>query len=118
MSPRRLPPTGIFGVLAFMVGQRTREIGVRMALGARADQVIARFLRQGAWVVGTGIIAGLAAAWALSRTVESFLFEMQARDPWVFVVVAVTLGVIGMMACWLPARRAGQVDPIAALRSE
>jgi putative ABC transport system permease protein len=110
--------SGIFGVLTFMVGQRRREIGVRLALGARGEQVILLFLRQGAWVLGTGIIAGLAGAWALSRTIEGFLFEVQARDPRVFAVVAVTLGAIGMVACWLPARRASQVDPMTTLRAE
>jgi putative ABC transport system permease protein len=110
--------TGVFGVMAFMVGQRTREIGVRIALGARADQVIALFLRQGLWVLATAIAAGLIGAWALGRTIQSFLFEVQPRDPFVFAAVALVLGTIGMLACWLPARRAGRVDPILALRSE
>jgi ABC-type antimicrobial peptide transport system permease subunit len=104
--------------MAFMVGQRTREIGVRIALGARTGQVVALFLRQGLWVIATAIAAGLMGAWALGRTIQSFLFEVQPRDPLVFTTVALGLGAIGLIACWLPARRAGRVDPIIALRSE
>ena len=110
--------TGIFGVLAFMVTQRTREIGVRLALGARPTQIRRAFLLRGAWRLGTGITAGLAGAWALSRSVEGFLFEIQARDARVFIAVAAMLGVVGLCACWLPARRATQIDPLEALRSQ
>jgi predicted permease len=110
--------TGVFGVMAFMVGQRTREIGVRIALGAQTGQVVGLVLRQGLWVLATAIAAGLLGAWALGRTVQSFLFEVQPRDPFVFAAVAFVLGTIGILACWLPARRAGRVDPVVALRSE
>ena len=110
--------TGIYGVIAFLVGRRTREIGVRMALGARRSQVVTLFLRQGIVVVLTGIAAGLAGAWLLARTVESFLYEVEARDPLVFATVAIVLGAVGFAATWIPARRAARVDPLNALRAE
>jgi predicted permease len=110
--------TGIYGVIAFVVGQRTREIGVRVALGAQGSEVVGMFLRQGAIVIVAGIAAGLAGAWMLARTVQSFLFEVEPRDPMVFTVVAVVLAVVGLLACWLPARRAARIDPLIALRAE
>ena len=110
--------TGIYGVIAFVVGQRTREIGVRVALGAQRGEVIGLFLRQGAVVLSLGIVAGLAGAWMLAKTVRTFLFEIQPRDPYVFGAVALTLAIVGLLACWLPARRAARVDPLIALRAE
>jgi predicted permease len=110
--------TGIYGVIAFVVGQRTREIGIRVALGARSGEVVGQFVRQGAVVLLTGIAAGAAGAWALAHTVEAFLFEVQPREPLVFGAVAALLGLVGLVACWLPARRAARVDPLTALRAE
>jgi predicted permease len=110
--------TGIYGVIAFVVSQRTREIGVRVALGARGSEVVRMFLRQGATVIAAGITAGLIGAWLLARTVQGFLFEVEPRDPVVFTVVAVVLAFVGLLACWLPARRAARIDPLIALRSE
>ena len=110
--------TGIYGVIAFLVGRRTKEIGVRIALGAGHSEVVGLFLRQGIAVVLTGIAAGLSGAWLLARSVQSFLFEVQPRDPMVFAVVAIVLALIGALASWLPARRAARVDPLSALRAE
>ena len=110
--------TGIYGVIAFLVGRRTKEIGVRIALGARRSEVVALFVRQGMAAVMAGIAAGLLGAWLLARSVQAFLFEVEPRDPMVFAIVAVTLALIGAMASWLPARRAARVDPVSALRAE
>jgi putative ABC transport system permease protein len=110
--------TGIYGVIAFVVGQRTREIGIRVALGARSGEVVGQFVRQGAVVLLTGIAAGGVGAWALAHTVEAFLFEVQPRDPLVFGAVALVLAGVGLVACWIPARRAARVDPLTALRAE
>ena len=110
--------TGIYGVIAFLVGRRTKEIGVRIALGAGRSEVVGLFLRQGVAVVIAGIGAGLLGAWLLARSVQAFLFEVEPRDPMVFAIVAVVLSVIGALASWLPARRAARVDPLSALRAE
>ena len=110
--------TGIYGVIAFNVSQRTREIGVRMALGARRSEVIGLFVRQGAAVLFAGIAAGLVGAWMLARTVHTFLFEVQPRDLGVFATVAAVLALVGLAASWIPARRAAGIDPLTALRSE
>ncbi len=110
--------TGIYGVIAFLVGRRTREIGVRVALGASPSEVVALFLRQGVFVVVAGIAAGLVGAWWLSRAVQQFLFEVEPRDPLVFATVGAVLMVVGVLASWLPARRAARVDPLTALRAE
>ena len=110
--------TGIYGVIAFLVARRTREIGVRVALGARRSAVVALFLKQGLAVVVSGIAAGLLGAWWLARSVQSFLYEVQPRDPVVFVTVAIVLAAVGFIASWLPARRAARVDPLVALRAE
>ncbi len=110
--------TGIYGVIAFVVSHRTREIGVRMALGAQRSEVVGLFLRQGIVVLVAGIGAGLIGAWLLARTVQSFLFEVEARDPVVFAVVTIVLAIVGLLATWIPARRAARIDPLAALRMD
>jgi predicted permease len=110
--------TGIYGVMAFVVGQRTREVGVRLALGASPSAVIGLFLRQGAAVVITGLTVGIIATWWLARGVQSFLYEIDARDPVVFAIVLAVLAVVALAACWLSARKAGRIDPLAALRAE
>jgi predicted permease len=110
--------TGIYGVIAFIVNQRTREVGVRVALGAQRGQVVGLFVREGGVLLGVGIAAGLVGAWLAGGTVQSLLFEMGARDPAVFALVAAVLAGAGLVACWIPARRASRVEPLAALRGD
>jgi putative ABC transport system permease protein len=107
---------GIYGVMAFVVEQRTQEIGVRMALGAQPRRVLGMMLTRAMAYVGFGLALGLAGAFALSRLVESFLFRVEPRDPVVYAGTAVLLVVIGLLAAWIPSRRAARVDPIIALR--
>jgi ABC-type antimicrobial peptide transport system permease subunit len=109
---------GLYGVISYVVGQRTNEIGVRLALGARPGQVRAMILRQGLFVALTGIGVGLGAARGLTRVMESLLFEVSARDPWIFAGSAVALMIVSTAAADLPARRAASVEPRAALNSE
>jgi len=113
-----LAGVGVYGVLAYTVSQRTHEIGVRMALGARPEQVRAAVLRHGAVVAGVGIVCGLAGALGLSRFLTALTFEVSAQDPTVFIIVALLLGTIVLGASYVPARRATRVDPLTALRSE
>jgi putative ABC transport system permease protein len=109
---------GIFSMTAYAVASRTREIGVRMALGARADQVVGTVLRDAAWPVAIGTIAGLAGAAAATKVIASFLFNTSPTDPLTFALVAATLACVGTFAAWIPARHAARVDPLTALRSE
>jgi putative ABC transport system permease protein len=113
-----LAAVGIYGVLSYSVNQRVHEIGIRMALGARAKQVRWIVLGQAAVVVGIGMAAGLAGAFGLSRFMQSLLFEVTATDPIVFGGVAVLPGVVAIVAGYIPARRATNVDPMVALRRE
>ena len=113
-----LAAVGTYGVLAYMVELRTQEIGVRMALGAQARQVLKMILAQGAWLVGTGLFLGVAGAVALRRVLASVLFGVTATDPVIFAVVFLVLALVGLVACYLPARRATRVDPLVALRQE
>jgi len=109
---------GIYGVLAYSVNQRTQEIGLRMALGAPAATVLRLVVREGMTVGAIGIAVGIAGALAISRVLSSLVYETQVRDPLTFVIVAVTLALVALAACVIPARKASQVDPIVALRSE
>lgn len=111
-----LAAIGIYGVLAYAVVQRTQEIGVRMALGAERRQVMALILRRGVVVGSTGIVVGLVGAFAGARYMESMLFGVQPRDPATFAGVAVAFAIVALLASYLPARRATQVDPMVALR--
>ncbi|HEV2854057.1 MAG TPA: ABC transporter permease [Thermoanaerobaculia bacterium] len=113
-----LAAVGTYGVLAYMVELRTREIGVRMALGAQAKQVLRMVLAQGAWLVGIGLIAGVAFAILLRRVLASVLFGVAPTDPVIFGSVFLFLAGVGLLACYLPARRATRVDPLVALRQE
>ena len=110
--------TGLYGVLAFIVGQRMREVGVRVALGARPSQVVVLFLKQGVVVLTAGVVSGLVGAWWLARMVQSFLFQIDARDATVFGGVALLLFIVGLVACWVPAKRAARIDPLTAMRAE
>ena len=113
-----LAAVGIYGVLSYTVSQRTHEIGVRMALGARPGQVQAIVVGKGIIVAGIGMLTGLAGAFGLSRLLGSIVFEVSTQDPFVFVGMAVVLGLVVVAAAYLPARRATQVDPLDALRAE
>jgi predicted permease len=113
-----LAAIGLYGVLAFNVARRTREIGIRMALGASAPAVRRLVVREVVVVVGIGLAAGFGAAAAAGRLIQSVLFETRPADPWVFVSAAAVLGVIALAAAYLPVRRATGVDPMIALRYE
>ncbi len=109
---------GIYGVMTYTVAQRTREIGIRVALGAETRDVLRLVLRQGLMLALTGVALGVAAALALTRLMKSFLFGVSSTDPLTFVGVALLLTFIALLACWIPARRATKVDPLIALRCE
>ena len=113
-----LASVGMFGVFAYWVQQRTREIGVRMALGARSSQVVAVVLRASAWAIGAGVIAGAAGAMAASRLLQSYLFGLSPLDPIAYSAVMAVLAASATLATYLPARRATQIDPAVALRWE
>jgi predicted lysophospholipase L1 biosynthesis ABC-type transport system permease subunit len=113
-----LAAVGLYGVVAYVVRQREREIGVRVALGASPGRVLALTLRQGMTPVGVGLAVGLVAALAVTRVLRALLFEVSATDPLTFFAVALLLGVVAFLASYLPARRAARVDPAIALRAE
>lgn len=107
---------GVYGVMAYSVAQRTRDVGVRMALGARKNDVLRLIVGQGARLTVLGLALGLAAAWWLSRLMISLLYEVEAGDVLTFAGVSMLLGLLGLLASYLPARRAAKVDPLVALR--
>ena len=113
-----LAAIGIYGVVSFWVSQRTRELGIRAALGARQSDIMSLVVRQVVVLVGVGIAVGLAAAFGLTRVMASLLFGVSATDAVTFVLLAVVLGVVALVATWVPARRAAGVPPIVALRHE
>jgi ABC-type antimicrobial peptide transport system permease subunit len=109
---------GIYGVMAYRVSQRTREIGIRMALGARQEAVVGMVVRQGLLLAVTGLGIGLAGAFAVTRLMASILFGVNPNDPPTFIGVAVILAGTALLACWIPATRAARLDPMVALRHE
>lgn len=113
-----LTAVGLYGVMAYSVAQRTREIGIRMALGASEQNVRQMVLRTGAKMAGIGLAIGIVGALVLTRFMQSMLYEMKSHDPVTFVAVCVLLGAVAMLASYVPARRATKVDPVVALRYE
>jgi predicted lysophospholipase L1 biosynthesis ABC-type transport system permease subunit len=109
---------GIYGVMAYVVAQRTNEIGVRMALGATRGNVVSMILRRAAALMVVGLVIGGAGAWYLSTGLKSFLFQVQPNDAGIFTAALAVLSFAGLLASALPARRAATVDPLIALRSE
>jgi putative ABC transport system permease protein len=106
---------GIYGVISYVVSQRTREIGVRMALGASAPEVRRMVVRQGMGLAAVGVGAGLVGAWLMSSVMTSLLFGVSATDPLTYASVALALSFVAGVASWLPAQRAAGVDPSRAL---
>jgi putative ABC transport system permease protein len=113
-----LAALGIYGVMAYAVTQRTQEIGIRMALGAQARDVLGLMLGGGAKIVTLGVGLGLAGTLASARVLATLLYDTSPVDPVTLTVVAALLALVALLACWLPARRATRVNPLVALRSE
>jgi ABC-type antimicrobial peptide transport system permease subunit len=113
-----LAAVGIYGVMAFMVGQRTREIGIRIALGANPRAVVRLVLGQALALAGGGVIAGVLAAALVTRLLAGLLFEVRSTDPATYTTIALLLAATAAIAAWRPARRAASVDPISALRAD
>jgi putative ABC transport system permease protein len=113
-----LAALGLYGVVSYSVTRRTAEIGLRMALGARARDVVAMVVRRSVWPTLAGIVVGGAAALVLSRWMASMLFRVRPADPATFVGAAVLLALVALVASWLPARRAASIHPTQALRAD
>jgi len=113
-----LAAIGLYGVLSYAVQQRTREIGVRMALGASASSVARMMVTRGMLLTGAGVTLGLGAAWAATRGIQKLLYGVSAFDPLTYAGVAALLSIVALAACWIPSARAARVDPIVVLREE
>ena len=113
-----LAAIGVYGLMAFMVGERSREIGIRLALGANTGDVLRMVLLDGARLTGAGVVIGLMAAFGLTRVMQSLLFETPPTDPATFATFATVIAIAALLACFVPARRATRVDPVTALRAQ
>ena len=113
-----LAAVGLYGLLAYIVSARTREIGIRMALGAQITDVLRMVIKQGLVLAGLGAVIGLIAAGALSRLMSNLVFGVKTIDPLTYVATSATLVLVAVCACYIPARRAAKVDPMVALRCE
>jgi predicted lysophospholipase L1 biosynthesis ABC-type transport system permease subunit len=113
-----LAAIGIFGVMGNLVGERTREIGVRLAMGARREDVMSLILSRAAWLTGTGVCVGLVMAFGLAHLVANLLRGVRSDDPAVFAAITAIVAAIALATSWLPARRASRIDPMVALRDE
>jgi putative ABC transport system permease protein len=113
-----LAAIGVFSVMAYTVSLQTRDIGIRIALGAEPGGVMRMMLLRGLRPIAAGVLAGIGASYALSRLMAHQIYGVTTTDPWTFAIVVVVLVVVGVLACLLPARRATKVDPLIALRSE
>jgi ABC-type antimicrobial peptide transport system permease subunit len=111
-----LASIGIYGLLAYMVGQRSREIGIRLALGARREDIMRMFLRRGVALAGAGVVVGLVFSASSASVTASLLYGVRPHDPAVFLIVPLLLFAVAVLASYLPARRATKVDPLIALR--
>ncbi|MFN7993748.1 MAG: FtsX-like permease family protein [Bryobacteraceae bacterium] len=109
---------GVYGLMGYVVRQRLPEFGIRMAIGATANDVIALVLRRGSILIALGLLLGIAASAMLTRVLQSVLYEVKPLDPAAFACAALLLTAAGLAACYVPARRAGTVNPMAVLRSE
>ena len=113
-----LSSIGLYSVMAYVVSQRTREVGIRMALGANRSHVLTMITKQGMWLAGVGVVIGLLLSFGLVRLLSSLLIGVSGYDLWIFVLVPVLLAAVALLACYLPARRATKVNPLVALRYE
>lgn len=113
-----LAAVGTYGVLSYLVATRRKELGIRMALGAKPNNVLGLILRDGVTMAGAGLALGVVAALGLTRLLSAMLFEISSADPETYAIVLALLSAVALAACWIPARQAARVDPIVVLRSE